>query len=172
METDKYVFFCGHKPNEYGVHIFSQWYPSKFIKILDDKNVIEFVHMEQYMMAHKALLFGDKYHYDKIMSCSDACKIKNLGRRVRGFKQNIWDKNKLKIVISGNKLKFQQNPELMTRLLETGDKIIVEAACYDKEWGIGLTAQQAIKIPESKWPGKNLLGKALMKVRDEAINGI
>lgn len=88
-----------------------------------------------------------------------------VGRQVKDFDQIEWDENKFDIVVRGNYLKFTQNKMLMKRLLETKNKIIVEAAPRDKIWGIGLSYKKAIEIPENKWPGKNLLGKALMEVR-------
>ena len=50
--------------------------------------------MEQYMMAAKAELFGDKEIRDQILKCSDQKQIKALGRKVRGFEQKVWDKFK------------------------------------------------------------------------------
>lgn len=166
METDDYVFFFGHTPNKSGIHIFSQWYPINFVENLGDGE-IHYVNTEQYMMAHKAMLFDDDEYFEKIMSEMDPSKIKALGRKIRNFDPNIWDECKFDIVVNGNRLKFGQNPDLLKRLLKSGDKTIVEASPYDKVWGIGLRATQAIKIPENKWPGENLLGKALMIVRDE-----
>ncbi|XWV24509.1 hypothetical protein QJ856_gp0067 [Tupanvirus deep ocean] len=167
METDKYILFCGHTPNQAGVHVFSQWYPAKFVENVNENTTIEYQNAEQYMMAHKALLFGDSFYFDKIMETNNPFMIKKYGRQICDFNPDIWDKHKFDIVTEGNRLKFGQNPALMKRLLETGNKTIVEAAHYDKVWGIGLKAEDAIKIPEAQWPGQNLLGKALMVVRDE-----
>ena len=69
------------------------------------------------------------------------------------------------IVYNGNFLKFSQNPELSEILKSTGDKIIAEASPVDAIWGIGLSKHDAKQVPESEWPGQNLLGKALMEVR-------
>ena len=167
METEKYVFFVGHKPNKIGVQFFSQWYPCTFVEDFNEETNITYSCAEQYMMAHKALLFGDHQIYDQVMKSNNQDEIKSLGRKIKGFNQQIWDEHKFNIVVNGNRLKFEQNPQMMVRLLETGSKTIVEAAHYDKIWGIGLRAEDAVKIPESKWPGENLLGKALMVVRDE-----
>ena len=43
---------------------------------------------------------------------------------------------------------------------------MVEASPYDKIWGIGLYAAQAAKGTVDQWKGQNLLGFALMEVRD------
>ncbi len=167
METEKFVFFYGHTPNKNKLHYFSQWYPIKFTEKFDKKTSLIYQNAEQYMMAHKALLFGDHEIYDKIMNTGDPATIKKLGRLIADFDPDIWDEHKFNIVINGNRLKFSQNPILLKRLMDTDNKYIAEASPHDKIWGIGLSANVAIKTPKEKWPGKNLLGHALMIVREE-----
>ena len=162
METDKYVFFFGHKENSLLTHYFSQWYKCNFT----NSNGTEFSSAEQYMMYKKALLFGDKEIAQKIINSDDPAEVKALGRKVKNYSESKWNEYKYKIVVRGNKLKFSQNKKLLKRLLETGNKLLVEASPYDKIWGIGLTAIDACKIPQNKWPGQNLLGLALGEVRD------
>ena len=118
------------------------------------------------MMAQKAELFGDKEIHKQIIACDDPAEIKKLGRRVRKFDASVWDQAKYSIVLNGNWKKFSQNPQLRDFLLSTGDQILVEASPYDTIWGIGLSADQAVAGPQS-WRGENLLGFALMEVRDE-----
>lgn len=67
----------------------------------------------------------------------------------------------------GNILKFRQNPELKQKLLETGDKVLVEASPTDKIWGIGLGEKKARETAKHRngW-GLNLLGNALGEVRE------
>lgn len=55
-------------------------------------------------------------------------------------------------------------PSLAKKLLETGERELVEASPYDRVWGIGYGAADAEDSREF-W-GENLLGKALMRVRD------
>lgn len=64
--------------------------------------------------------------------------------------------------------KFTQDEELKKILLDTGDRIIVEASPYDKVWGIamGVDKYPAILDPKN-WKGQNLLGQCLMRVRDK-----
>ncbi len=65
-----------------------------------------YICMEQYMMASKALLFGDKKIRKQIIKCNEPHQIKELGRKVHAFNQNTWDKFKYSIVLNGNWLKF------------------------------------------------------------------
>ena len=75
-------------------------------------------------------------------------------------------KKAFNIVVEGNMAKFQQNPELLAILLSTGNSTLVEASPYDNIWGIGMEASDNRVTTPNQWLGDNLLGKALMKVRD------
>ena len=83
--------------------------------------------------------------------------------RHRPFDQAKWDGSCDAIVEQGNYLKFSQNPKLKTILLDTGDKLIVEASPSDRIWGIGFDAEHAVG-EENEW-GTNKLGESLMRVR-------
>ena len=157
----KYYFFYGHQPDQKG-NFLSQWYQCQFIE-----NGIHYTSAEQYMMAHKALLFKDDKIFGQIMALADPRYIKSLGRRVANYDDDIWNEHKYEIVIQGNRLKFRQNPSLLKKLLATKKHILVEASPSDKIWGIGLDKEHAKKISSREWPGQNLLGKALMEVRAE-----
>lgn len=62
--------------------------------------------------------------------------------------------------------KFSQSKILKEYLLATGDSILVEAAPNDNIWGVGM-CENALSISDPrKWKGENLLGKALMQVRE------
>ena len=125
---------------------------------------------EQYMMAKKAEVMDDIPSRDKILQCNatQAFKIKKLGRevgRLNGhFDPNKWDRVKEGIVRRGNFLKFSQCKQLRQLLLDTGDRILAEAAPYDAIWGIGVGVEKA--QAGAVWRGTNLLGEALMAVRE------
>ena len=91
---------------------------------------------------------------------------KRLGRKVSGFVPETWDSKKYDIVVEGNKAKFSQNPALKEFLLSTADAILAEASPYDTIWGIGLDRERAMNGSVEQWQGENLLGCALMEVRD------
>ena len=141
---------------------FSQWYPAPIVV-----EGIRYLHNEQYMMAKKALLCGDLRVYSKIMAESDPGACKALGKSAANFNQYQWDSCKEEIIYNANYAKFSQYPKLKAALLATGNAVIAEASPYDFIWGIGLPATDPDSRNPAKWKGQNLLGKALMRVRDE-----
>ena len=164
----KYIYFWGHQTSKsyVGKECMSQWYSSKFT--IDN---VEYANCEQFMMDKKANLFNDIESSKKIRLCSDPRKVKELGRGVKNFNAEIWDEHKLDIVVKGNYAKFVQNDDLKNYLLSTNDAILVEASPYDKIWGVGLRASDPLILNESTWKGENLLGKALMQVRNDLYYG-
>ena len=159
----KYVYFWGHQNtrSEVSKTCFSQWYESKFIDC-----GVTYMTAEHYMMAEKAKLFNDNDTYEKIIRASNPGKAKALGREIKGFYESEWEKCRFGIVVKGNMLKFGQNPDLKEYLINTGDRVLVEASPVDRIWGIGLEVDnQKIENP-NLWRGLNLLGFALMEVRD------
>jgi ribA/ribD-fused uncharacterized protein len=165
MQDNEPVYFW--RPHEEHGYL-GQWYASPFTTSSpDDPNqTIEFQNCETYMMYRKALLFNDIEIANEILaSTNDPKKIKALGRKVKGFNGETWDKNKFDIVVSGNREKFTQNPDLKRFLVGTGTREIIEASPLDKIWGIGYSKFNA-QTNKSRW-GQNLLGKAIMQVRSE-----
>lgn len=160
----KFLFFWGHtnKHNEtVGKFVFSQWYESPFV--VED---ITYPTAEHWMMAQKALLCDDLDVYRQIVAASKPGEAKDLGRKVKNFDNDKWDQHRYEIVKTGNLYKFAQHPALAKYLLETGDRVLVEASPVDAIWGIGLSADSAHISNVDAWRGLNLLGFALMEVRD------
>ncbi len=140
----------------------SQWYPAKFTV-----NDIEYHNSEQYMMAEKAKLFGDTNQEALIMQHPDPRSTKALGRAVYGFDQDTWNTHKEEIAYRGNLAKFEANEPIRQHLLSTYDNILAEAAPGDLVWGTGWVINDPHNEDPTKWRGQNLLGKVLMRVRDE-----
>ena len=160
-----FIYFSEHKRqfrNRLCPSCFSQWYPSKFAV-----GSRSFSCAEQYMMDAKAALFGDKEAQDRIMEAERPSEHRAIGRTVRGFDPGTWDKMKYTIVVNGNWRKFSQNQALKHFLLETGDAVLVETDPNDTVWWIGFGAEAPQAADPAKWRGENLLGFALMEVRDE-----
>ena len=157
------IYFWGHTPNfkKITAACLSQWYDCYF-----EVDGVQYHTAEQYMMASKARLFGDDKTLSEIMAASTPHDYKKLGKKVSGFVAETWDAVKYDIVVKGNKAKFSQIQILKEFLLSTGDAILAEASPYDKIWGIGLDREHAEKGSVEQWRGENLLGCALMDVRD------
>lgn len=158
----------------------SQWYPSSFtatITLDGEEESVTFRSAEQWMMVQKALLFSDVPVAREILavtgtSAGDMATVKALGRKVSDFDDSTWNANRDRIVLEGNTLKFEQNPELKESLLATGDKKLVEASPRDRIWGIGFGEKNALSQKE-RW-GLNLLGIALERTREalrESLDG-
>jgi hypothetical protein len=90
-----------------------------------------------------------------------------LGRQVSGYNENVWNGIRQIVVYEGLLQKFGQNEELKKALKKTGDAILAECAVRDTIWGIGLSMTDPNRFEQSKWRGQNLLGYALMKVREK-----
>lgn len=158
----EYLFFWKPDPVSIDKYCLGQWQPSEF-----DVDEDKYTCAEQYMMAMKARLFEDNEMEEQIMQTSDPKIMKALGKKIKKFDQTIWDKVKYSIVLNGNYYKFSQNNEMRDFLLSTGEKILVEASPLDTIWGIGLSENNVKAQNPNTWRGKNLLGFALMEVRDE-----
>lgn len=149
----KYIFFLKGP--------LSQWYQSNFVE-----NGILFKCCEQYMMYYKAILFEDLQIAKKILEAKKPSEQKSLGRLVKNFNEEKWNQYKEHVVYRGNYLKFTQNEELKQMLKATGTFILVEANKHDRIWGIGMYNDDSNILKEELW-GQNLLGKALMRVREQ-----
>lgn len=157
-----FLFFWGHttRGNEVRQECLSQWYKSPFAV-----DGVRFETAEQYMMYRKALLFGDDETAQRVLRSNTPADAKALGRLVRGFDEAMWEGHRMEIVIAGNVAKFSQAAHLRSFLLSTQDQILVEASPVDRIWGIGLAADHRDAQDPSRWLGPNLLGFALMDVR-------
>ncbi|MGB1204910.1 MAG: NADAR family protein [Chitinophagales bacterium] len=161
----KYIYFWGHTNNknaEVGHFCLSQWFELPF-----EFEGVTYKTAEHWMMAEKAKLFKDMEIYDKILQSQTPAEAKALGRQVRHFKTEIWLQHRFDIVKKGNVLKFGQNEKFKKYLLQTGERILVEASPVDCIWGIGLGKDDDTIGDVRTWRGLNLLGFAMMEARDE-----
>ncbi|MDQ2793171.1 MAG: NADAR family protein [Bacteroidota bacterium] len=161
----KYLFFWGHQPSKDGVltkSCLSQWWLADFVVA-----GLTYRSTEHWMMAEKARLFNDEAILGRILAAKSPAEAKKLGREIQGFTPEVWETHKVEIVTAGNQHKFSQNQELAKFLLSTNDRVLVEASPVDAIWGIGLAADSPAAANPAQWQGPNLLGFALMEVRDQ-----
>ena len=152
---------CFHKIDEKNGYL-SNWYHSDFTV-----DGIHFICMEQYMMYQKAIYFKDQKTAAEILNTDDPAEIKALGRQVANFDDVVWNGLRQIVVYQGLLEKFRQNPTMKQKLLATGDALMAECAYRDLNWGIGLSMTDPARFDTSKWRGRNLLGFALMMVREQ-----
>lgn len=146
---------------------------------------IHFACAEQYFFWSKAKLFEDEEIARRILKAISVknmpeekdwnkavSKIFNLHKVIEGVDEEVWAKKRLKIMYKGLTLKFDQNEEAKQALLSTSDKVLAFSG-KNKVWSIGCFAQDRNgkisknALDENKWRGENLLGHALMKVREK-----
>lgn len=109
---------------------------------------------EHYYQAQKAI---DPKVQEWIRQAPSAWLAMKAGRSLRDNEANPeWEIIKFRIMLKGLIAKFSQNQELKERLLATEDWSIHEASPTDMIWGI---------------KGRDMLGKLIMKVREELRNG-
>ena len=152
---------CFHNPDEENGYL-SNWYPSPFT--LDG---VAFSSMEQYMMYRKAVCFGDDKVAAQILVTEDVAEIKTLGRLVSGYDESLWNGVRQIVVYEGLLAKFSQNSESGEQLKKAGNTVLAECAVKDRIWGIGLSMHDSDRLDRAKWRGQNLLGYALMMVREK-----
>ena len=152
---------CFHNPDEENGYL-SNWYPSDFT--VDE---IKFTSMEQYMMYQKAMCFNDNDIAAQILETNDVAQIKALGRLVHNYNEHHWNGVRQVVIYEGLIAKFSQNEELLDKLISTGNTLLAECAVKDRIWGIGLSMTDPDRFDRTKWNGTNLLGYALMMVRDK-----
>lgn len=117
---------------------------------------IEYPTNEHFFQAMKTL---DQEERKKIAAADSPGKAKRMGRHVQ--LREDWEEIKEAVMLEGLYLKFTDK-QLADWLLETGNGQLIEGNFWcDQTWG-------SCNCPKHKdIPGKNLLGKLLMKVRSE-----
>ena len=128
---------------------------------------------EHFMVAEKARLFGDASALARVLSAKSSAEAKAVGREVVGYVDDVWSNARFDAVVRGKMAKFGASADLRAFLLETGGRILVEAAPRDTLWGIGLGRDHPRASDPSGWRGQNLLGFALMqRARQVAAHGL
>ena len=108
---------------------------------------------EHYFQAQK---FHDKDYQEKIRTSQSAMIAARLGRSRKVPIRSDWEDAKDEIMYRAVLAKFQAYADLKELLLSTCEEEIVEKTTRDYYWGCGTDGT-----------GKNMLGKTLMRVRNE-----
>lgn len=108
--------------------------------------------VEHYFQAMKATTRED---HDSVAFCRSASIAKMRGRAIK--LRPDWESVKYEVMVAALREKFKI-PYFRDELLDTGEAIIREDSPTDFVWGY-------------RNDGQNLLGKALMQVREEIFGG-
>jgi len=169
-ERFKYLYFWGHRPQRdgsVGKGCLSQWWPAPFTV-----DGVEYATAEHWMMARKARLFGDREAEHRATTAAGPAQAKAAGRLVRGFDEQVWERERYGIVVEGSLRKFTRHGELREYLLGTNSRVLVEASPLDRVWGVGLAADDPRLRDPAQWRGRNLLGFALMAARTRLLSRV
>lgn len=127
-----------------------------------------FSNSEQLFMYLKAMYFHDIETADKIIKEGVYPKsAKALGRQVKNYNESEWSKVREEKMYIAVMAKFSFNEELKQKLLKTYPKILVEGTPMDPVWGVMIKWDDDRILDEKNWKGQNLLGKVLMRVRND-----
>ncbi len=140
--------------------VFSNLYPSQFTI-----NDVKFNCVEQWITYNKAIKFGDTHMANRVLSIDNPIIIKEYGKKILNFNQEIWNKIAFKIILQGCFAKFSQNNELKNILLATQNKLLIFVSLSDNILGIGLSISEFRIYPREEW-GQNQLGIILMRIRE------
>jgi len=166
----RFLFFWKERAGASGIRdreCLSQFWPAPFVV-----DGVRYPTAEHWMMAGKARLFGDDEAALQILTAPTPQAAKAWGRAVRGFSEGRWAGARYQLVVAGNLAKFSQHDDLRHFLVSTGNRVLVEASPVDRVWGIGLAEHDDRATSPSRWRGLNLLGFALMEVREQLIAAV
>ena len=152
------VFF--HRPEEPHGYL-SNWYPSPF-----DLDGMHFSSVEQYIMYRKCMAFGDETSAKAVLATDDTATQQGIGQNASGYIESVWAGMRQMVGFRGLKAKFSQNEDLKQKLIDTGNAYLVECAGSDRNWACGIRLNDDKRFDAANWKGDNILGFALMEVRD------
>lgn len=93
---------------------------------------------------------------DAICAAPSAHEAFKLAERNKAFRRKDWDDLKRDVMKWILYAKVQQHEYVYRKLMETGDRELIEDSWRDSTWGWGADQK-----------GQNLLGKLWMEIRDE-----
>ena len=128
-------------------------------------NTYMFRSVEQFFHAAKATCFRDADALHRICNTDDPVKARRLGREIQGFDDALWKSCRARYMAAALFSKFTHGALERRLLLDTQDRLLVEASPHDGVYGIRMAAHTAAKASRHSWHGGNLLGHLLCITR-------
>ena len=120
---------------------------------------------EQWIQFKKAMLFGDMFTANQILTTSMPFEAKRLGYQINGFNPQRWKTDGYGSCLEGIKEKFLQNPPLLQMLKTTYPKTLVEAT-LDKQRGTCVHLRDPNVLKKEKWYGTGWMSSILSTIHD------
>ena len=122
--------------------------------------------VEQLFVAEEAEFMGDSEAANSVREAKSLERVRQIENGIANVDRELWGQYQYSVMLNLNWSKFCQNCGLRNALLATGEDVLVYQAS-DSVWGIGLAPESPDVRDPQRWKGHNLLGFALMEVRDE-----
>ncbi len=149
---------------------FGNWHRTTFTLLHpeDGKTPVIYSCVEQRLMHCKAIAMGDIQKAKAILATKQPMIQKKLGRQVSNYNDQKWAAIRQGIAFEAIMAKFEQNVDLLKVILAARGNF-VEASARDRIWGAGIGPKHVDINHPDRYPGTNLLGKILDRVRDELV---
>ncbi len=118
----------------------------------------------------KALALGFPTEADDILHTDHPYGAMMTGNSLNSKVDTIaWnDQKRINMMEKVLEIKYEQCPEFREKLLSTMNKLLVEATT-NEFWASGLKPRETMSLQPHEWPGQNMLGKLLMKLRSNKM---
>lgn len=163
MTAPPVILFANPDTNEYG-YLSLNW------AVELEFNGTMYNSATQALAAELAKAFNDQDNLSKIMIADSPDAINYKLSDVPGdadINETKWNDLTKQLIFDINIAKFNQYPELAGRLLETKGARLGAYIPDDNLLGIGISLDNIQSKNYINWTGQNLLGKALMDIRDK-----
>ena len=133
-------------------------------------NSVNYNSVQQAIYAEIAKAFNDEENLKNIMLADTPDEVQYELSDVPGdseTNETKWNDLTKQLIYDVNIAKFNQYPELAARLLETKNAMLGACVPNDTLIGIGLSLDNFQSKNPVNWTGQNILGKALMDIREK-----
>lgn len=112
------------------------------------------------------MLFGDEASASAVLATDDVAQQQAIGKK-RQDTTIIFGQECVRWSHTADLWRSSARTRISRKLLATGDAFLIECAGSDKVWACGVRLNDEKRFDASNWEGDNILGCALMEVREK-----
>lgn len=142
-------------------HPLSNFYPCK-IEYKEE----EYASLEHAYQVTKAISLGDLEIAESIKNAPNAFFAKRISKQLDHSITSEWENSNIGIMEELVRIKSETVPEFRNALFESAGYMLAEAT-RNTYWASGLNPEMTEVTKPQYWPGKNVFGSILMKLRQE-----